>query len=181
MPPYALISTLAVALQRLWDVLLPLGRTALGWVCVVVGVVVTISPIPFGFVVVIAGVVLLGARNRGLRATRVAWKRLLRRWAALPFPALASVGQRLQRAQRALERRMRHPPELMLPRAEATQPLAEPTAPREAPRASRQYHSASASFRRRPVIGLTAGALRRRRPPQARSRSYTRVDGAAGP
>jgi hypothetical protein len=107
MHPLILLTIVASALQRLSEALVLFGRAVLGWGCVVVGIVITISPIPFGFLLVIMGVILLGARNRGLRMARVAWKRLLRRWAALPLPVVSAVGQRLQQAQQSLERRMR--------------------------------------------------------------------------
>lgn len=102
--PLVLVTTL---LQRLWEAALPVGRLLLGWTCIVVGTVVTISPIPCGFVVVIGGVALLGARNRALRRVRVNWKLLLRRAAASPTPALQAVGRRLCRLQRTMERQIR--------------------------------------------------------------------------
>jgi hypothetical protein len=102
-----LLMLLVTWLQRLWEAVLPLGRLVLGWTCIIVGAVMAVSPVPFGFVVVIGGVALLGARNRALRQVRVSWKLLLRRWATSPRPALRSVGRRLRRLQRSTERQLR--------------------------------------------------------------------------
>lgn len=107
MPSLALILILATWAQRLWEALYPLARVTLGWSCIIVGLAVTISPIPFGFIVVVAGVALLGVRDRGLRRARVAWKLLLRRWATARDPRLRAAGLRLRHAQRALDRRFR--------------------------------------------------------------------------
>jgi hypothetical protein len=101
------LTLLTTWLRRVLGSVLPACRLALGWSCIVVGAVVTISPIPFGFVIVIAGIALLGTRDRALRRARVRWKLLLRRCAASPQPALRAVGRWLRRLQQSLERQMR--------------------------------------------------------------------------
>jgi hypothetical protein len=62
---------------------LAVGRLLLGWALIIVGAILTISPLPLGFVLVMAGVALVGKRDRSLRRLRAAWRAARRRWILL--------------------------------------------------------------------------------------------------
>lgn len=80
-----------------------LGRMLAGWICITGGVILTISPLPFGFIIVLVGVALLGPRDRGLRLLRARWLRLVRLWAASPSPLLAGGARRVRMFQHTVE------------------------------------------------------------------------------
>lgn len=82
-------------------------RAIAGWICIIGGAVLTISPLPFGFIVVIAGVALLGPRDRGLRWLRARWHRLLSAGSASSTPLVAHLAQRIHAFQHTVENNAR--------------------------------------------------------------------------
>lgn len=86
---------------------LRLLRLIIGWICIIGGLILSISPIPFGFVIVIAGVILVGPRDRGLRMVRAWWNRLIRSLASSSIPLVAMAAQRVIAFQSSIEQRMR--------------------------------------------------------------------------
>ncbi len=85
---------------------LRLLRLTTGWICIIGGLILSISPIPFGFIIVIAGVLLVGPRDRGLRMVRAWWNRAIRSLASSSIPAVALAAQRIIAFQSSIEHRM---------------------------------------------------------------------------
>jgi hypothetical protein len=82
-------------------------RTIIGWICIIGGLLVSISPIPFGFLIVIAGILLVGPRDRGLRRMRAWWNRAIRSLASSSMPFVAALAQRIISFQSSIEQRIR--------------------------------------------------------------------------
>ncbi|MCS6940323.1 MAG: hypothetical protein NZM94_13675 [Roseiflexus sp.] len=85
---------------------LRLVRLIVGWICIIGGLILAISPLPFGFVIVIAGVILVGPRDRGLRMARAWWNRLIRSLASSSVPLVAMAARRIIAFQSSIEQRM---------------------------------------------------------------------------
>ncbi|MDW8148393.1 MAG: hypothetical protein RMJ48_19120 [Roseiflexaceae bacterium] len=81
-------------------------RLIIGWICIIGGLILTISPLPFGFVIVITGVILVGPRDRGLRMVRACWNRTIRSLASSSVPVVATVARRIIAFQSSLEQRI---------------------------------------------------------------------------
>jgi hypothetical protein len=81
-------------------------RLIVGWVCIVGGLIVSISPIPFGFIIVIAGIILVGPRDRGLRTARAVWNRTIRSLASSSVPFIAASARRIVAFQSSIEQRL---------------------------------------------------------------------------
>src|SRR5690349_2585769 len=73
-------------LARTWRVFWPVLRQVIGWMFIVLGLLGLVLPILQGVLFLVLGIALVGRRNIVIRRSRVATKRLLRRWAALPTP-----------------------------------------------------------------------------------------------
>lgn len=82
-------------------------RTITGWICIIGGLLLSISPIPFGFIIVIAGVLLVGPRDRGLRRMRTWWNRSIRSLASSSIPWVAALAQRIIAFQSSIEQHIR--------------------------------------------------------------------------
>ncbi len=82
-------------------------RTIVGWICIIGGLLLSISPIPFGFLVVIAGILLVGPRDRGLRRMRAWWNRSIRSLASSSIPFVAALAQRIIAFQTSIEQHIR--------------------------------------------------------------------------
>jgi len=82
-------------------------RAIAGWICIIGGAVLTISPLPFGFIIVIAGVALLGPRDRGLRWLHARWHRLLSAGSTSSTPLIAHLAQRIHTFQHTVEHNAR--------------------------------------------------------------------------
>lgn len=92
----------------LWWALWPIARQAFGWLFIVLGLLGLVLPILQGVLFLVIGIALVGRRNFLIRRARVALKRLLRRWAALPTPVVGPAGRVALRAQREFFKRARH-------------------------------------------------------------------------
>ncbi|PMP74560.1 MAG: hypothetical protein C0183_21095 [Roseiflexus castenholzii] len=77
-----------------------------GWICIIGGLIVSISPIPFGFVIVIAGIILVGPRDRGLRMVRAWWNRAIRSLASSSVPLVSALAKRIITFQSSIEMRI---------------------------------------------------------------------------
>lgn len=82
-------------------------RTITGWICIIGGLLLSISPIPFGFIIVIAGVLLVGPRDHGLRRMRAWWNRSIRSLASSSIPWVAALAQRIIAFQSSIEQHIR--------------------------------------------------------------------------
>jgi hypothetical protein len=82
-------------------------RTIIGWICIIGGLLLSISPIPFGFLIVIAGILLVGPRDRGLRRMRAWWNRSIRSLASSSIPFVAALAQRIIAFQTSIEQHIR--------------------------------------------------------------------------
>ena len=82
-----------------WPGLRRLPRLALGWACLVLGVLGVVLPVLPGFPFLVAGAALIGRRNRTLRWCSTHGKLALRRWAALDHPLAGPVGRWALRQQ----------------------------------------------------------------------------------
>ncbi len=85
---------------------LRLLRIVAGWICIIGGLILSISPIPFGFVIVIAGIILVGPRDRGLRVARAWWNRAIRSLASSSVPFVAAAARRIIAFQSSIEHRI---------------------------------------------------------------------------
>ncbi len=81
-------------------------RITVGWICIVGGLILSISPIPFGFIIVIAGIILVGPRDRGLRTARAWWNRAIRTLASSSVPFVAGLARRIIAFQSSVEQRI---------------------------------------------------------------------------
>ena len=93
--------------KRLWR----LVRCIVGWFLIIVGIPITLLPTPFGLVLVMLGIALVGKQSRTLRHASVVFKRLLRRWAALDIPLIGSAGRLALQVQQDISRQLRQFPE----------------------------------------------------------------------
>ncbi len=82
-------------------------RTITGWICIIGGLLLSISPIPFGFIIVIAGILLVGPRDRGLRRMRARWNRSIRSLASSSIPWVAALAERIIVFQSSIEQHIR--------------------------------------------------------------------------
>jgi hypothetical protein len=82
-----------------------------GWFLIIVGIPITLLPTPFGFVLVVFGVALVGRQSRTLRRASIVIKRLLRRWAALDIPLIGQTGRLALQLQHEISRQLRRFPE----------------------------------------------------------------------
>ncbi|MGQ9829585.1 MAG: hypothetical protein ACUVSW_17170 [Roseiflexus sp.] len=87
--------------------IIQLLRSIIGWVCIIGGLLLSISPIPFGFLIIIAGVLLVGPRDRGLRRMRAWWNRSIRSLASSSIPWVAAPAQRIIAFQSSIEQHIR--------------------------------------------------------------------------
>jgi hypothetical protein len=85
---------------------LRLLRIIIGWILIIGGLILSISPIPFGFVIIIAGIILVGPRDRGLRMVRAWWNRAIRSLASSSVPLVAALARRIIDFQSSIERRI---------------------------------------------------------------------------
>ncbi|HEX5504078.1 MAG TPA: hypothetical protein VFW96_15740, partial [Thermomicrobiales bacterium] len=83
------------------------GHSALGWGCLLLGVLGVLLPILPGMPFLLLGAALLGRRDRALRWCSARGKLALRRWAALERPLVGAVGRWALRQQRQASRRRR--------------------------------------------------------------------------
>ena len=93
---------------RTWRVFWPVLRQVLGWAFIVLGLLGLVLPFLQGVLFLVIGIALVGRRNIVIRHSRVATKRLLRRWAAQPTPIVGRSGRMALRGQREFSRRARH-------------------------------------------------------------------------
>lgn len=85
---------------------LRLLRVVIGWICIIGGIILSISPIPFGFIIVIAGIILVGPRDRSLRLARAWWNRAIRAMAGSSIPLLAPLARHIIAFQSSIEQRI---------------------------------------------------------------------------
>jgi hypothetical protein len=90
-----------------WRVFWPVARQVLGWFFIALGLLGMVLPVLQGVLFLVIGIALVGRRNIVIRHSRVALKRLLRRWAALPTPVIGRSGRVALRAQREFSRQAR--------------------------------------------------------------------------
>jgi hypothetical protein len=95
-------------LARTWRVFWPVLRQVVGWLFIGLGLLGLVLPILQGVLFLVIGIALVGRRNIVIRYSRVATKRLLRRWAALPTPVVGASGRMALHGQREFSRRARH-------------------------------------------------------------------------
>ncbi len=81
-------------------------RVIIGWICIIGGLILSISPIPFGFIIVIAGIILIGPRDRSLRTIRALWNRAIRGLASSSVPFVSALARRIIIFQSSVEQRM---------------------------------------------------------------------------
>lgn len=103
---------LRLSLQRGWvppgdHPLLRLTRRIIGWPLVLVGLVLTPLPIPFGVPLVTVGVLLIGTRDRVVRTSYVHIRRALRGWAGSRLPLVGWSGRFVLARQQQLARLVR--------------------------------------------------------------------------
>jgi hypothetical protein len=94
-------------LARTWRVFWPVLRQVLGWFFIALGLVGLALPVVPQIPFLVIGIALVGRRNIMIRRARVATKRLLRRWAALPTPIIGRSGRMALRGQREFSRQAR--------------------------------------------------------------------------
>jgi len=85
---------------------LRLLRVVTGWICIIGGIILSISPIPFGFIIVIAGIILVGPRDRSLRVARAWWNRAIRALAGSSIPLIALLARSIIAFQSSVEQRI---------------------------------------------------------------------------
>jgi hypothetical protein len=95
-------------MRGVWRVSWPVARQVLGWFFIVLGLLGIVLPVLQGVLFLVVGIALVGRRNIVIRRSRVALKRALRRWAALPTPVVGPSGRMALRAQREFSRSARH-------------------------------------------------------------------------
>lgn len=103
----SLLKLLLAFIATVWRLLLSVVRPVLGWILIVVGISIAISPVPLGFLLVIAGTALVGPRDWRLRWLRVHWRRLVRRMAASEHRLVSVIGTRIRNFERGLQRKLR--------------------------------------------------------------------------
>ncbi len=87
--------------------LLRLMRRIIGWPLVMVGIVLTPLPIPFGVPLVTVGVLLIGTRDRLVRTGYMYIRRGLRSWADSRLPVVGWSGRFVLARQQQLARLVR--------------------------------------------------------------------------
>lgn len=83
----------------------------LGWCLIVIGIPITLLPTPFGIVLVVCGIALVGRRSPILRRTSVITRRLLHRWAALNIPLISQVGRMALQVQQDISHQLQRFPD----------------------------------------------------------------------
>ena len=83
-------------------------RQALGWFFILLGLLGLVLPVLQGVLFLVIGVALVGRRNWLIRRSRLLFKRLLRRWAAVQTPLVGGTGRIALRAQWKCSRESRH-------------------------------------------------------------------------
>ncbi|NJP06377.1 MAG: hypothetical protein HC837_12485 [Chloroflexaceae bacterium] len=83
---------------RAWNIMRPI----LGWTLILLGIPLVPVPVINGTIMIIAGVALVGRRNRRIRWTSVHFKLFIRRWAAYPHPVIRFPGYLVLRFQRSM-------------------------------------------------------------------------------
>jgi hypothetical protein len=94
---------LAIAWRHIWPVL----RQALGWLCILLGLIGLVLPILQGVIFLVIGIALVGRRHRLIRWVSVHFKLFLRRWAARSTPLVGALGGMALRGQQELSRQRR--------------------------------------------------------------------------
>jgi hypothetical protein len=102
-----LIQSFIVRILLLWQVAWPILRQALGWFCILLGLIGLVLPVLQGVIFLVIGISLVGRRNIVLRWASVGFKRFLRSWAASPYPILAVPGRWALHGQHQLSRQRR--------------------------------------------------------------------------
>jgi hypothetical protein len=90
--------------RRLW----PIVRQVLGWMFILLGLIGLVLPVLQGVLFLVIGIALVGRRNWLIRRSRLLFKRLLRRWAAVRTPLIGPAGRIALRAQWKFSREGRH-------------------------------------------------------------------------
>jgi hypothetical protein len=90
-----------------WRLLWPVVRQILGWTFIVLGLFGFVLPVLQGVLFLVIGIALVGRRNWLIRRSSVAFKRFLRRWAALEQPLLRKLGWLALSAQHKYSRQSR--------------------------------------------------------------------------
>ena len=90
-----------------WPAIWRAIRPALGWICIVIGLLGVVLPIFPGMPFLVPGIALVGRRNRLIRWSSVTCKRTLRRLAPLQTPLLGPLARWALRAQHEFSRRRR--------------------------------------------------------------------------
>jgi hypothetical protein len=103
-------------MRQLWHTLLQGARLWLGWFCIILGLILLPLPIPLGLILLVIGTMLIGPRTRIVRLAIVRIKLLLRRWARLKLPFIASPGKRLLQWQRNFSVQYRRKQRMLLTR-----------------------------------------------------------------
>jgi hypothetical protein len=98
---------LARRLAIAWRLVWPVFRQALGWFFILLGLLGLALPILQGVIFLVIGIALVGRRHPVIRWVAVSFKRLLRRWAALPTPLIGPLGRMALRGQHKVSRQRR--------------------------------------------------------------------------